>query len=71
MGICFRHGTHVRYVVSHDSVGEGEGGSGSIGKVTDHQTIWRKGWGEREREREREREGERIKQTEVGKIGRE
>ena len=35
----FRHGSHLRDVVSHDCVGEGEGGSGAIGQVTHHQAI--------------------------------
>ena len=43
--------------MSHDSIGEGKGGSRPIGKVTNHQTIWKKGWrgGEEDEERRKQR----------------
>ena len=34
-----RHGPHLREVVSHDSVGEREGGRRAMGEVTHHQSI--------------------------------
>ena len=43
--------------MSHYSIGEGKGGSRPIGKVTNHQTIWKKGWrgGEEDEERRKQR----------------
>ena len=36
---CFRHCTHIWYVMSHDCVGDGEGSSWTVWKMTDHKTI--------------------------------
>ena len=43
---CLRHCSHVRDVMPHHGVGDGERGSGTIGEVTHHQTICGvRGWG--------------------------
>ena len=42
---CLGHCAHVRDVVPHHGVGDGEGGSGTIGEVTHHQTICGMGGG--------------------------
>ena len=35
----FRHCPHIWYVMSHDSVGDGEGSSRTVWKMTDYKTI--------------------------------